>query len=41
MQRFAALVFSKVLTANKGNYDSKEVAQVASRQEEAELILGN
>ena len=41
MQRFAALVFSKEVMANKGNYDSKEVAVVASRQEEVELKLGN
>jgi hypothetical protein len=37
MQRFAALVFWYELTTYRGNYDSKEVAEVASRQEVVEL----
>ena len=41
MHRFAALVFSKGVTANKGNWDNKVVAVLASRQEEAELRLGS
>ena len=35
------LVFSKELTANKGNVDNNLVAAVASRQEEGELRVGN
>jgi hypothetical protein len=41
MHRLAALVFSKGVTANKGNYYNNLVAVEASRQEEAELRLGN
>ena len=41
MHRLAALVFSKGVTANKGNYYSNVVAVAASRQEEAELWLGS
>jgi hypothetical protein len=41
MHLLAALVFSKELTANKGNVDNKLVAAVADRQEEEELLVGN
>ena len=41
MHRLAALIFSKGVTANKENYYNNLVAVEASRQEEAELRLGN
>jgi hypothetical protein len=41
MHRLAALVFSKGVTANKGNYYNNLVAVFASLHKEAELRLGN
>ena len=41
MHLLAALVFSKELTANKGNVDNNLVAAVADLQEEEELLVGN
>ena len=41
MHLLATLVFSKELTANKGNVDNKLVATVAERQEGEELLVGN